>query len=191
MAPQHGPGGEGDVSALPYRSDLMASLGALLNLWDSPVFHLEVPTAGGEPLDEAAHRMIRHLSFRGPMRPSALAEELGTGRSNISKIIRRLEREGLVEREGDRRDTRGTWVRLTSAGLDVAQRFYDLGDRLAAQVLAEWDPEDVRTYTRLMERFTRSAVEQAHAVRRHGLDAVPPLPEREEQASPHGPRVEP
>jgi hypothetical protein len=73
----------------------------------------------------------------------------------------------------------------------VAQRFYDLGDRLAAQVLAEWDPEDVRTYTRLMERFTRSAVEQAHAVRRHGLDAVPPLPEREEQASPHGPRVEP
>jgi DNA-binding MarR family transcriptional regulator len=161
----------------------MASLGALLNLWDSPAFHLEVPTAGGEPLDEAAHRMVRHLSFRGPMRPSALAEELGTGRSNVSKIVRRLEREGLVEREGDDRDTRGTWVRLTPAGLEVAQALYDLGDRLAAQVLGEWDRHDVETFVALMLRFTRSAVEQAHLVRHRGLDAVPPLRNRDPHRS--------
>jgi DNA-binding MarR family transcriptional regulator len=169
-------GGE-DVSALPYRSDLMASLGALLNLWDSPAFHLVVPTSSGEPLDDAAHRMIRHLGFRGPMRPSALADELGTGRSNISKIVRRLEREGFVSRTEDGLDSRATRVRLTPAGLDVAQRFYDLGDRLAAQVLQDWDEGDVLAFIRLMERFTRSAVGHAHAVRRHGLGAVPQLSE--------------
>lgn len=190
--------GAEDVAALPYRSDLMASLGALLNLWDSPGFHLVVETSRGAPLDDAAHRMIRHLSFRGPMRPSALADELGTGRSNISKIVRRLEREGLVTKGEDGDDSRATRVRLTPAGLEVAQRFYDLGDRLAAQVLQDWDEGDVQAYTRLMERFTRSAIGHAHAVRRQGLGAVPRLREqpssgsgRAPSPSPDGPRVEP
>ncbi|SDU82494.1 hypothetical protein SAMN04488544_0541 [Microlunatus sagamiharensis] len=36
LAAQDRPAAERDVVELPYRSDLMASLGALLNLWDSP-----------------------------------------------------------------------------------------------------------------------------------------------------------
>jgi DNA-binding MarR family transcriptional regulator len=161
-----------DVAALPFRSDLMASLGALLNLWDSPDFHLDVEIGGGGLLDEAGHRMLRHLSFRGPMRPSALAAELGTGRSNISKIVRRLESAGLVARSSDLDDSRGSLVHLTEAGLDVAQRFYDLGDRLTAQVLRDWDPADVETYTALTQRFTRTAFELAEGNRRRGLDSV-------------------
>lgn len=153
--------------ALPFRSDLMASLGALLNLWDSPNFHLEVPTHDGQPLDEPSHRMVRHLSFRGPMRPSALADELGTGRSNISKIIKRLEQEGLAARETDPDDSRATRVHLTPEGLVVAQRFYDLGDQLAAQVLEDWDPDDVALYVRLTERFTRGALQNIDGVRHH------------------------
>jgi len=172
LAAQDRPAAERDVVELPYRSDLMASLGALLNLWDSPEFHLEVTVDDGVPLDEACHRMVRHLSFRGPMRPSALSDELGTGRSNVSKMVKRLETSGLVAREPDPGDSRAYRVLLTPAGLDVAQRFYDLGDRLTDQVLSDWDAADVETYTRLTERFTRSALSRAEEIRRHGLDAV-------------------
>lgn len=172
LAPQDREADHRDIAALPYRSDLMASLGALLNLWDSPEFHLEIRLDDGDPLDEPSHRMIRHLSFRGPMRPSALAEELGTGRSNVSKIVGRLEKGGLVERQPDPVDSRGSRVRLTDDGLVVAQRLYDLGDRLTEQVLRDWDPEDIETYTRLTERFARGALTRAEEVRHRGLDAV-------------------
>jgi len=172
LAPQDRTSPDRDVAALPYRSDLMASLGALLNLWDSPEFHLEVATDDDGPLDEACHRMIRHLSFRGSMRPSALADELGTGRSNVSKIVKRLEANGLVTRQPDPEDSRANRVLLTATGLDVAQRFYDLGDRLAAQVLQDWTPDEVEVYTRLTERFTRAALSRAEDIRRHGLDSV-------------------
>ena len=172
LAAQDRPSPERDVAELPYRSDLMASLGALLNLWDSPEFHLEVTLDDGVPLDEACHRMVRHLSFRGPMRPSALAAELGTGRSNVSKIVKRLESSGLVGREPDVGDSRAYRIHLTQAGLDVAQRFYDLGDRLSDQILRDWAAEDVETYTRLTERFTRAALGRADEIRRRGLGSV-------------------
>jgi DNA-binding MarR family transcriptional regulator len=172
LAPQDGAALERDLPALPYRSDLMASLGALLNLWDSPDFHLSVTTRSGDELDEAGHRMIRHLSFRGPLRPSALAEELGTGRSNVSKIVGRLEQEGLVVRRPDMEDSRATRVQLTADGLRVAQRMYDLGDRLAEQVLREWDAEDVDRYTALTARFARAALANAEAIRREGRGRI-------------------
>jgi DNA-binding MarR family transcriptional regulator len=172
LAPQDGDTLERDSRTLPFRSDLMASLGALLNLWDSPDFHLSVSTRDGDELDEASHRLVRHLSFRGPMRPSALAEELGTGRSNISKIVKRLEREGLVARAIDADDSRASRVQLTADGLEVAQRFYDLGDGLAEQILQGWDPDDVRLFTRLTARFTQGALENAEEIRRRGLDTV-------------------
>ncbi|MFD1713331.1 MarR family winged helix-turn-helix transcriptional regulator [Amnibacterium flavum] len=172
LAPQDRVSTDRDVAALPYRSDLMASLGALLNLWDSPDFHLEIRLSDGDVLDEPCHRMIRHLSFRGPMRPSALADELGTGRSNVSKIVGRLQAGGLVERQADEGDSRASRVCLTESGLAVAQRLYDLGDRLAEQVVRDWSPEDVATYTRLTERFARGALTQAEEVRRRGVDQV-------------------
>jgi DNA-binding MarR family transcriptional regulator len=172
LAPQDRASTDRDVAELPYRSDLMASLGALLNLWDSPEFHLEVTVGEDGPLDEACHRMIRHLSFRGPMRPSGLADELGTGRSNVSKIVKRLEANGLVARQPDPEDSRANLVLLTPAGLEVAQRFYDLGDRLSDQVLRDWDRHDVEVYVRLTERFTRAALSRAEDIRRHGLDSV-------------------
>lgn len=172
LAAQDRPSPDRDVAELPYRSDLMASLGALLNLWDSPEFHLEVTVDDGVPLDEASHRMVRHLSFRGPMRPSALAAELGTGRSNVSKMVKRLETSGLVTRQPDPGDSRAYRILLTAAGLEVAQRFYDLGDRLTDQVLRDWDAADVETYTRLTERFTRAALSRADEIRRHGLGSV-------------------
>jgi DNA-binding MarR family transcriptional regulator len=172
LAPQDRASDSRDVAALPYRSDVMASLGALLNLWDSPEFHLTVPTGDGEVLDEPCHRMIRHLSFRGAMRPSALAAELGTGRSNVSKIVKRLEHEGLVGRDPDPEDSRGSRVHLTESGLQIAQQFYDLGDRLTAHVLNQWHPDDVEAYTRLTARFTEGAIAAADEIRRNGLDAI-------------------
>lgn len=52
----------------------------------------------------------------GMMRPSDLADYLGMSRSGTTRLIDRLERDGLVERRSCGSDRRGTFVGLTPEG---------------------------------------------------------------------------
>ena len=105
--------GAGDF---PYRSELLANLSALILLWDSPAFQGEVLAKSGESIDQQSHSTLRHLLAWGPMRPTALSDALGTGASHISKIVRRLENDGWVQRTTDPSDGRATLINLTEAG---------------------------------------------------------------------------
>jgi DNA-binding MarR family transcriptional regulator len=154
----------------PYRSELLASLSALILLWESPGLQSEILTSSGEPIDQPAHQALRHLAAGQPMRPSDLAHALGTGASNVSKILKRLEVEGLVVRETAPDDTRSTLIILTPAGKAAARHIYDLGDDMIAQVLAAWSPRDIARYTELTKRFTADAIAASENMRRDGLD---------------------
>jgi len=52
----------------------------------------------------------------GAMRPSDLADGVGLSRSATTRLIDRLERDGLVERTTCPNDRRGNFVSLTAAG---------------------------------------------------------------------------
>src|SRR6478752_9931206 len=85
-------------SDFPYRSELLANLSVLILLWESPALQGQILAKTGESLDQPSHQTLRHLLAWGSMRPSALAEVLNTGASHVSKILRRLEDDGLVQR---------------------------------------------------------------------------------------------
>lgn len=158
-----------EAGDFPYRSELLASLSALILLWESPGLQSEILAASGEPIDQPAHSALRHLAASQPMRPSDLAQAMGTGPSNISKILKRLEAAGFVERGPDREDTRSTKISLTPEGQTAARHIYDLGDAMIAQVLATWSPRDIARYTELTKRFTADAIAAAEVMRREGL----------------------
>ena len=161
-------------SDFPYRSELLANLSALILLWDSPALQGEILAKSGESIDQQSHATLRHLLAWGPMRPTALSEVLATGASHVSKIVRRLEADGLVERTTDPTDGRATLIALTDAGEEAARGVYALGDRMIAEVLAEWSPADVRRYTALTERFVKDAIDSAARMLERGL--LPPRP---------------
>jgi DNA-binding MarR family transcriptional regulator len=52
-------------------------------------------------------------------RLSDLAELTGSGRSRLSNVVTKLERQGLVERDPDPDDGRSTLARLTESGWEV------------------------------------------------------------------------
>jgi DNA-binding MarR family transcriptional regulator len=158
--------GAGDF---PYRSQLLANLSALILLWESPAMQSQILVKSGESLDQPSHQTLRHLLAWGSMRPTALAETLGTGASHVSKIVRRLEGDGLVRRSTDPSDRRASLVSLTPAGEDAARGVYALGDRMIAEVLDGWSAADVRRYTDLTERFVRDAISSAALMRERGL----------------------
>lgn len=157
------------ASDFPYRSELLANLSALILLWESPRFQGEILAKSGEAIDQPAHATLRHLLAWGPMRPSALADALGTGASYVSKIVRRLEANGWVERTTDPSDGRATLIALTADGEVAAHGVYALGDRMIAEVLDGWPEEDVQTYTDLTTRFVKDAIASGERMLERGL----------------------
>lgn len=158
-----------DARVFPYRSKLLSSLSALILMWDSPVLQGEILAKSGEAIDQPAHQALRHLLAWGPTRPSVLAEVIGTGASNVSKIIGRLDQDGLVERGTDDDDGRATVITLTTRGEEAARGVYALGDRMIAEVLEGWSLGDVRRYTALTERFVTDAITSTMQMRERGL----------------------
>lgn len=157
------------ASDFPYRSELLANLSALILLWDSPAFQGEVLAKSGESIDQQSHATLRHLLAWGPMRPTALSEVLATGASHVSKIVRRLEADGWVQRTTDPSDGRATLISLTEAGEAAAHGVYALGDRMIAEVLEGWSDSDVRAYTDLTVRFVKDAITSAEQMLERGL----------------------
>jgi DNA-binding MarR family transcriptional regulator len=160
-------------SDFPYRSEVLANLSALILLWESPALQGEILAKTGESLDQASHQTLRHLLAWGSMRPTSLAEVLNTGASHVSKILRRLEDDGLVERTVDPTDRRATLVSLTPSGEAAALSVYALGDRMISEVLEGWSAPDVRKYTALTQRFVADALVAADRMLERGLLPAP------------------
>jgi DNA-binding MarR family transcriptional regulator len=160
-------------SDFPYRSQLLANLSALILLWDSPALQGRILAKTGESLDQPSHQTLRHLLAWGSMRPTSLAEVLNTGPSHVSKILRRLEDDGLVQRTVDPTDRRATLVSLTPSGESAALSVYALGDRMISEVLDGWSAPDVRKYTALTQRFVADALAAADRMLERGLLPAP------------------
>ncbi len=60
-----------------------------------------------------------------PYAMGELSMVLGLAKSSLSGLVDRTERNGLVRREPDPRDTRGVLVALTPRGSELAEKFYD------------------------------------------------------------------
>jgi DNA-binding MarR family transcriptional regulator len=116
------------------------------------------------PGDLSAFLVVNQLIYRGAARPTDLADAIDTGRSNMSKIVARLEDAGLVVRAPDPNDSRAVVVILTPAGRVIGGRILDAA--ALAPALADWDDDEVRTLTRLVVRLA------------HDLDALPDHPLR-------------
>jgi len=75
-------------------------------------------------MSEPEFTVLVHLSERSgrEVRMSDLADGLGWSKSRLSHQVARMEARGLVERSGCPSDARGSFARLTAAGLAEIER---------------------------------------------------------------------
>lgn len=76
-------------------------------------------------LTPAEFDVLSALRRAGPpyaLKPSELAAGLLLTTGGISNVLRRLQQDGLVEREADAADARVAWVRLSAKGVPVAEK---------------------------------------------------------------------
>lgn len=140
-----------------------AHLGELLNyrlmrlfsLSGTPVVRLCQQRYG---ISRREWRIVALLAARGPLSPSALAEEGDLDRARTSRAIGSLVDKQLVERRAQPGDARRAVVALSAAG----QRLYDdLFPQVAAinrEVVSALDPALVAALDEALRRLTEHAV---------------------------------
>ena len=101
--------------------------------------------------------VVNQLAYRGALRPTDLASTLGTGKANISKIVRRLEEIDLVRRVPAPGDDRSVLVALTPTGRMLGERIMAAAEAQVAEVVAGLDEEELLALRRAIARFARLA----------------------------------
>jgi MarR family transcriptional regulator, organic hydroperoxide resistance regulator len=86
------------------------------------------------------------------LRGGDLADRLGVEPPTITKMLRRLESCGLVERRADPEDARSLRVYLTGSGRALEEPVSRCWERAEQTVLAGMNAKDRRTFRKLLDR---------------------------------------
>ena len=90
------------------------------------------------------------------IRPSEIASAQDVHPSQVTRQVRELESLGLVEVTADTADKRSCRVTLTTAGSDELQSLTEVGLDRFASFVADWEPEEVRMLTSLLQKLEQS-----------------------------------
>ena len=91
---------------------------------------------------------------RGRLRPFEIEERTLLAQYNLSRLIDRLEREGLVERQTFDKDGRGRWVLITEKGQALRSAMWDIYAKAIARHLGARLPEaDAAQLSALLSRL--------------------------------------
>ncbi len=95
------------------------------------------------------------IEHHGPLAPSRLAELEGIQRPTVTRVLHRLEEEGLIERSADPNDGRGSVVCTTKSGSALLKKLRSRKNAYLARRLRELPDEDVAALARAAEVLER------------------------------------
>ena len=117
------------------------------------VLDAELTRRHGLPLTSYEVLLFLADSPDGRMRMSELADSVLLSRSGLTRLVDRLERDGLLEREQCEEDARGYFAAITDEGRDLfdeARRTHLAGVR--ERFLSRFSNDDLRTLGQLWEK---------------------------------------
>jgi len=109
----------------------------------------------GTELTAALTAALATVEARGPLTPSELAQIENVKRPTATRIVARLEEQGLVQRAADPSDRRSFLVGITGEGRSLLRRLRTRKNAYLARRLRELDPEDVAALDRASDVLER------------------------------------
>src|SRR5262245_25668315 len=103
---------------------------------------------GGTDLSLAATSALSTIDSHGPLTPSEVADHERIQRPTATRIVARLEQDGLVERTAEPNDRRSSLVSATAAGRELLRRLRGRKTANLARRLRELDAADVAALER-------------------------------------------
>jgi DNA-binding MarR family transcriptional regulator len=90
------------------------------------------------------------------IRPSEIASSQDVHPSQITRQVRDLESRGLVQVTADTEDRRSCRVTLSSTGVDELERLTEVGLDRFGSFVADWESEEIRMLTLLLQKLEAS-----------------------------------
>ncbi len=118
-------------------------------------------------VDPSTFPLAKQLMCTDAMRVSDLAANVGLDASTVSRQIKQLEAQGIVERTGDPADGRASLVKLSSQGRATMQAGFQRRFKRIQAVLEPWSAKDRAL---LQQLLTRLATDLAGANDRDTVD---------------------
>lgn len=115
--------------------------------------HAQYQAECPDAVERATYHLLVQLVKDGPQRASVLAEAVHSDPSTVSRQVAHLVRLGFVERAADPADGRATLLAATAEGRRVFEENRRLRIERVARMLADWAPEERRTFAELLARF--------------------------------------
>ena len=143
----------------PGRDDVQSMVAALFTLTGA------LERARRERKAAGALSLLQVIASHDAIRPSDLADLQLVHPTQISRQVRELEDAGHVEVTGDPADGRSWLVALTPAGQHEMHRLQQVGLDRFALFVADWEPDEVRALTALLEKLRSSMAAVAEAER--------------------------
>ena len=109
----------------------------------------------GTDLTAALTAALATVECKGPITPSELASVENVKRPTATRLVARLEEQGLVERTADPLDRRSSLVGITPEGRRLLTRLRKRKNAYLAKRLRELDAEDVATLERAADVLER------------------------------------
>ena len=100
--------------------------------------------------------LLQVIDDHEQIRPSDIAELQQVHPSLVTRQVRELEDAGYVEAIADPGDGRSYLVTLTPAGSRELRRLLEFGLRRFAMFVNNWEPDEVRTLTQLLQKLQTS-----------------------------------
>jgi len=101
-------------------------------------------------------KILDHQNPDGSANQSTLGRMLVVNRSNVTGLVDRMERDGLVKRTGDPADRRVKRIRMTPEGKKVFRKADAAYVRRTQQVVATLSPAEFEALCRMMEGIRAS-----------------------------------
>jgi DNA-binding MarR family transcriptional regulator len=106
-----------------------------------------------EPVDKAGLAVLHETRRLGAVRPSDLAAQMHLDLSTISRHLRSLERQGMVQRSADPDDARALRISITARGADVLTRLLDHRAKTIRDAIAHWPEGDRSALCQFLRRL--------------------------------------
>jgi DNA-binding MarR family transcriptional regulator len=109
----------------------------------------------GDQIDYSAFPILKLLGHAGPMRLSALANDLQLDASTVSRHARQLEDRGLLLRTDDPDDGRASRVAVSDQGAACLEQGFASRRAMITAALDGWTQEERDTLRDLLHRLVR------------------------------------
>jgi DNA-binding MarR family transcriptional regulator len=100
--------------------------------------------------------LLQVIAAHEGIRPSEIADLQQVHPSLVTRQVRELEEAGFVQVTADPADGRSCLVTLVPTGADEVGRLVQFGLNRFALFVNDWEPEEVRTLTALLEKLKSS-----------------------------------